>query len=103
MQRLFKGLSGLIQGPASPSSRAPGGSPDRARSTVDGTAYSGDHVVLASGSYPKTLPGLDIDGQRILTSEEALRLDRVPASVIVLGGGVIGCEFASISGTSARR
>jgi dihydrolipoamide dehydrogenase len=58
--------------------------------------YSGDHVVLASGSYPKTLPGLDIDGQRILTSEEALRLDRVPASVIVLGGGVIGCEFASV-------
>ena len=60
------------------------------------TAYSGSHVVLASGSYPKTLPGLDLDGQRILTSEHALRLDRVPASVIVLGGGVIGCEFASV-------
>jgi len=64
--------------------------------SVDGTAYTAEHVVLASGSYPKTLPGLDIDGERILTSEEALRLDRVPASVIVLGGGVIGCEFASV-------
>ena len=52
--------------------------------------------MLASGSYPKTLPGLDIDGERVLTSEQALRLDRVPASVIVLGGGVIGCEFASV-------
>jgi dihydrolipoamide dehydrogenase len=52
--------------------------------------------VLASGSYSKTLPGLEVDGQRILTSEHALQLDRVPKSVIVLGGGVIGCEFASV-------
>jgi dihydrolipoamide dehydrogenase len=53
-------------------------------------------VVLASGSYSKSLPGLEVDGDRVLTSEHALRLDRVPASVIVLGGGVIGCEFASV-------
>jgi dihydrolipoamide dehydrogenase len=52
--------------------------------------------VLASGSYPKTLPGLDIDGERVITSDHALLLDEVPASVIVLGGGVIGCEFASV-------
>ena len=52
--------------------------------------------MLASGSYTKSLPGLDIDGERVITSEHALRLDRVPASVIVLGGGVIGCEFASV-------
>ena len=59
-------------------------------------SYTGEHVVLASGSYAKTLPGLDIDGERIITSDHALGLDRVPASVIVLGGGVIGCEFASV-------
>jgi len=53
-------------------------------------------VVLASGSYSKTLPGLELDGERVLSSEHALTLDRVPASVIVLGGGVIGCEFASV-------
>jgi dihydrolipoamide dehydrogenase len=53
-------------------------------------------VVLASGSYSKTLPGLEVDGRRVLTSEHALSLDHVPASAIVLGGGVIGCEFASV-------
>jgi dihydrolipoamide dehydrogenase len=64
--------------------------------TVDGTAYTGTHVVLASGSYPRSLPGLDLDGERVITSEEALRLTEVPKSAIVLGGGVIGCEFASV-------
>jgi dihydrolipoamide dehydrogenase len=53
-------------------------------------------VVLASGSYSRSLPGLEVDGRRVLTSEHALTLDRVPASAIVLGGGVIGCEFASV-------
>jgi dihydrolipoamide dehydrogenase len=52
--------------------------------------------VLASGSYSKTLPGLEVDGTRVITSEHALLLDRVPRSAIVLGGGVIGCEFASV-------
>jgi len=63
---------------------------------VGGTSYTGRNVVLASGSYSRSLPGLDIDGERVITSEQALRLDRVPSSVIVLGGGVIGCEFASV-------
>jgi dihydrolipoamide dehydrogenase len=63
---------------------------------VNGERYVGRHVVLASGSYSKSLPGLEIDGQRVLTSEHALTLDRVPKSVVVLGGGVIGCEFASV-------
>jgi dihydrolipoamide dehydrogenase len=96
VQRLFKGLTGLIKGRGITVIEGAGRLTGPREVTVDGKAYSGDHVVLASGSYPKTLPGLDIDGQRILTSEEALRLDRVPASVIVLGGGVIGCEFASV-------
>ena len=96
VQRLFKGLTGLIKGRGITVIEGAGRLTGPREVTVDGTAYSADHVVLASGSYPKTLPGLDIDGQRILTSEEALRLDRVPASVIVLGGGVIGCEFASV-------
>ena len=52
--------------------------------------------MLATGSYPRTLPGLDIDGVQIITSEHALAMDRVPTSAIVLGGGVIGCEFASV-------
>ncbi len=62
---------------------------------VDGARYTGRYVVLATGSYSKSLPGLEIDGERVITSEHALELDKVPASAVVLGGGVIGCEFAS--------
>jgi len=62
---------------------------------VNGTRYEGRNVILATGSYSRTLPGLEIDGERVITSEHALRLDSAPASAIVLGGGVIGCEFAS--------
>ncbi|GAB3876253.1 hypothetical protein GCM10029964_022510 [Kibdelosporangium lantanae] len=62
---------------------------------VGGDRYIGKNVVLASGSYAKTLPGLDIGG-RIITSDQALNLDYVPERVVVLGGGVIGVEFASV-------
>ena len=65
------------------------------RVAVADQVYDAPHLVLASGSYARTLPGLEIDGQRILTSDHAIRLDRLPESAIVLGGGVIGCEFAS--------
>jgi dihydrolipoamide dehydrogenase len=63
--------------------------------TVGEEVYNGTNIVLATGSYSRTLPGLDIDGRRVLTSEHALELDHVPTSAIVLGGGVIGVEFAS--------
>ncbi|GAA3520909.1 dihydrolipoyl dehydrogenase [Actinocatenispora rupis] len=62
---------------------------------VNGQRVTGRNLVLATGSYSKSLPGLDVDGERILTSEHALELDHVPSSVVVLGGGVIGVEFAS--------
>jgi dihydrolipoamide dehydrogenase len=62
---------------------------------VDGTRYEASHVVLASGSYTKSLPGLDLDGERVIGSWEALQLESVPQRAIVLGGGVIGVEFAS--------
>lgn len=55
----------------------------------------GKHVVLATGSYSRSLPGLEIGG-RVITSEQALDLDFVPKKVAVLGGGVIGVEFASV-------
>ena len=63
---------------------------------VNGAIYTGDHVVLATGSVPRSLPGLTLDGVRVITSDDALQLDRVPSSVVVLGGGVIGVEFASV-------
>jgi dihydrolipoamide dehydrogenase len=55
-------------------------------------------VILATGSKPKTLPFLKIDGQRILTSDEILSIDRIPKSLIVIGAGAVGIEFASIFG-----
>lgn len=96
VNRLFKGLTGLIKGRGITVVEGAGRlvAPDVVE--VDGTRYAGRHVVLASGSYSRSLPGLEVDGERVLTSEHALRLDRVPASVVVLGGGVIGCEFASV-------
>ncbi|HEV2759691.1 MAG TPA: dihydrolipoyl dehydrogenase [Acidimicrobiales bacterium] len=67
--------------------------------TVDdeaGTQLQGRHVVLATGSVPRTIPGFDPDGTRILTSDHVLELDTLPASAAVIGGGAIGCEFASM-------
>jgi dihydrolipoamide dehydrogenase len=63
---------------------------------VGDAVYTGDHIVLATGSVPRSLPGLEIDGERVITSDDGLRLDRVPSSAIILGGGVIGVEFASV-------
>jgi dihydrolipoamide dehydrogenase len=96
VQRLFKGLTGLIKGRGITVVEGEGRLTGPRSVEVGGTTYSGKNLVLATGSYPKTLPGLEVDGERVLTSEHALRLDRVPASAIVLGGGVIGCEFASV-------
>jgi dihydrolipoamide dehydrogenase len=101
--RLYKGLSGLIKGRGitvvEGAGRLTGPRTVEVTSTGSAqatTSYVGKSVVLASGSYSRSLPGLDVDGVRVLTSEQALRLESVPASVIVLGGGVIGCEFASV-------
>jgi dihydrolipoamide dehydrogenase len=54
-------------------------------------------VLPATGSVAKSLPGLEIDADRIISSDPALVLDRVPKSAIILGGGVIGVECASAS------
>ncbi|MGO9218041.1 MAG: dihydrolipoyl dehydrogenase [Streptosporangiaceae bacterium] len=63
---------------------------------VGDMVYEGAHIVLATGSEAKSLPGLEIDGERVIASDHALRLDRVPRSAVILGGGVIGVEFASV-------
>ena len=96
VSRLFKGLTGLIKGRGITVIEGEGRLTGPREVTVEGTTYTGKNVVLASGSYPRSLPGLDIDGERVITSEHALELDSVPGSVVVLGGGVIGVEFASV-------
>ncbi len=94
--RLYKGLQGLIKARKITVVEGSGRLVAPNAVEVDGTRYEGRSVVLATGSYAKTLPGLELDGERIISSYEALTLDHVPASVIVLGGGVIGVEFASV-------
>lgn len=97
--RLYKGLSGLVSGAGVTVVEGEGrleGEPGHTPAVVvDDRRIAGRSVVLATGSYAKTLPGLEISG-RIMTSTEVLQLQEVPARVVVLGGGVIGVELASV-------
>jgi dihydrolipoamide dehydrogenase len=95
VDRLFKGLTGLVNSKNITVVAGEGRLTGPKTITVGDDNYSGSNIVLATGSYSKTLPGLEIGG-RVITSEHALQLNFVPKSVIVLGGGVIGVEFASI-------
>ena len=96
VSRLFKGLTGLVKNRGITVVEGEGRLVAKDTVEVDGRRLTGRNVVLASGSYSRTLPGIEIDGERIMTSDHALSLDRVPRSAVVLGGGVIGCEFASV-------
>ena len=91
----WKGLQGLIKSRGIQIVEGEGRLASANTVTVGGDTYTGANVILATGSYSRSLPGLDIDGQRVITSEHALVIDHVPSSAIVLGGGVIGVEFAS--------
>ena len=93
--RLYKGLQGLVAAAKINYVAAEGRLVGPLTVEAGGQQYTGRTLVLATGSYSRSLPGLDLDGERVITSEHALTLDRVPASAIVLGGGVIGVEFAS--------
>lgn len=96
VDKLFKGLTGLVgSGKNITVVSGEGRLTGPKTVTVNGDSYTGVNLVLATGSYSKTLPGLEIGG-RVITSDHALKLNFVPKSVIVLGGGVIGVEFASI-------
>ncbi len=64
--------------------------------TAGNTRIEARHLIVATGSLPKELPGVSIDEERILSSTGLLKLDRLPKSLAVVGGGVVGCEFASI-------
>jgi dihydrolipoamide dehydrogenase len=93
--KLYKGLQGLAKARKLTYLEGEGRLVGPNSVEVAGTRYEARHIILATGSYAKTLPGLVIDGERVITSEHALSLDHVPESAIILGGGVIGCEFAS--------
>jgi dihydrolipoamide dehydrogenase len=94
--RLWKGLTGLIASRQIEVIEGTGRLVSPTAVQVGDRIVEGAHVVLASGSESRSLPGLEIDGHRVITSEHALQLDHVPSSVVILGGGVIGVEFASV-------
>jgi dihydrolipoamide dehydrogenase len=101
VDKLFKGLSGLLKGRKVTVLSGTGIlEADRRVRVLDGEDAGrelvGRNVVLAAGSVPRTLPGLEVDGRWVMTSDEFLDLKEVPASVAVIGGGAIGCEFASL-------
>ena len=96
VSKLHKGLQGLVKSRNITYIEGSGRLVSNNTIEVNGTSYQGRNVVLATGSVPKSLPGLNIDGTRVITSDHALKLGYVPQSAIILGGGVIGCEFASV-------
>jgi dihydrolipoamide dehydrogenase len=101
VDRLFKGLSGLLKGRkvtiVSGTAQLNG---DLTVTVLDGedagVVAKGTNVILAAGSVPRTLPGFEVDGAIVVTSDEFLDLSALPSTAAVIGGGAIGCEFASL-------
>jgi dihydrolipoamide dehydrogenase len=95
VDRLYKGLQGLVKARKVTMIDGHGTLVGPDAIEVRGVRYTGKNIVLGTGSYARSLPGLDIGG-RVITSDQALEMDWVPQTAIVLGGGVIGVEFASV-------
>jgi len=97
VDQLWKGLTGLLRKRGVTTVAGTGRlGPGRTVAVDGGPELVGRHVVLAAGSVTRTLPGFEVDGRLVLTSDEVLALDRLPARVAVIGGGAVGCEFASM-------
>ncbi|MBW3616058.1 MAG: dihydrolipoyl dehydrogenase [Actinobacteria bacterium] len=96
VDQLWKGLAGLMKRRKITTVAGRGAlGTGRTVHVDDGSELTADHVVLAAGSVPRTIPGFEVDGRTVLSSDEFLALDRLPATAAVIGGGAIGCEFAS--------
>jgi dihydrolipoamide dehydrogenase len=99
IDRLTKGLEGLLKGRKVDIIAGTGTMVDAGAHHLrisDGTELSGDALIVATGSTPRSLPGLDFDGTRILSSDHVLQIEDVPGRVAIIGAGAIGCEFASL-------
>lgn len=93
---LYKGLIGLVASRKIEVVQGTGRLVSPTAVEVDGRRIEARHVLLATGSVPRSIPGLELDGVQVITSDDALGMDRIPASVVILGAGAIGCEFASV-------
>ncbi|HEY5111654.1 MAG TPA: dihydrolipoyl dehydrogenase [Acidimicrobiales bacterium] len=101
VDRLYKGLSGLLKGRKVTIFEGTGQLQSDLSVTISegadaGVIAKGTNVILAAGSVPRTLPGFDVDGTIVVTSDEFLDLSALPDTATVIGGGAIGCEFASL-------
>jgi dihydrolipoamide dehydrogenase len=97
VDQLWKGLQGLMKRRKITTFIGTGTlGPDHVVRVDDGTELTGTHIILASGSVPRSIPGFVVDGDLVMTSDEVLDLEALPASAVVIGGGAIGCEFASL-------
>ena len=91
VDQLWKGLQGLMKSRKITTVIGTGRLKDPRTVVVDGEKeLRGRHVILASGSVPRTIPGFDVDGRFVLTSDEVLDLTELPGSSVVIGGGAIG-------------
>ncbi|MGB7447774.1 MAG: FAD-dependent oxidoreductase, partial [Ornithinimicrobium sp.] len=93
--RLYRGLRGLVKASGVAYIEGEGLLSPAGTVEVDGRSVNARHVVLATGSAPRRLPGVETGGV-VVTSDQAITLDRVPSRAVIIGGGVIGVEFASI-------
>lgn len=101
VEGLFKGLSGLLKHRkvdvfAGTGTLRADRSVHVAGADGDTAVLQGDAVILAAGSVPRTIPGFEVDGRVVLTSDEVFEMESLPRKVAVIGGGAIGCEFASM-------
>ncbi|NNN22206.1 MAG: dihydrolipoyl dehydrogenase [Acidimicrobiales bacterium] len=101
VDQLFKGLSGVLKNRKvtviAGRGRLVGKSSVEIALSEGGTSLiSAESIILASGSSPRTIPGFELDNKFIMTSDEVLAMEALPPKVAVIGGGAIGCEFASM-------
>jgi dihydrolipoamide dehydrogenase len=96
VEGLFKGLTGLVKSRGIEVVQGHGKLVSSTAVEVDGRTIEAGHVLLATGSVPRSIPGLEIDHERVINSDDALKMDTIPGSVVILGAGAIGCEFASV-------
>ena len=97
VDQLHKGLQFLMKKNKIEVIEGEGALSSATRITVKGGAeIEAKNVIVATGSYAKSLPGVAIDGQRVISSDHALQLEAVPKSAIVVGAGAVGVEFASL-------
>ncbi len=96
VDKLTGGLAGLMKSRGIVTYLGDGVYQGNGRITVStGETLVGDKVIVSTGSRPRSIPGFEVDGKYVLTSDEVLSLNELPKTVAIVGGGVIGCEFAS--------